>query len=274
MTSQRASATTGTISVAILYGALALAAGNCAARGGPVPEPHATATTAAGINQKTSTIPKKTTSAGTLSVNNSAPTANADDKDINPFTGQSLSEAQLRRTLEREKLITAIASEKTKQTQSNSELQLARLRNVAEKSRFSSEVKVLSPVSVPAPSSRRTDSATPSSRTTVSSARPQFLAPQSHFEITPAPAPAPAPLNVARSTRAEIRFQDEIIELKSGPSAATNVNVIASVDAQRQPTAESTQPRPINPINVTPATLPPIAPPAFPAMVPAPQFLN
>lgn len=270
MTTQRATLTTANISMVIFFSALALASGQCAAYGGPAPSPQtATAPTVhtAAISSKSPSSSKSVSGVGAPSgtAARPGPGADADDKDINPFTGQSLSEAQLRRTLEREKLITAIASEKTKQTQSNSELQMAKLRNVAEKSRFTSEVKVLSPITLPEPARRPTNSGL----------RPPAAQPTPSFATAAAPAPTPtgpvmAPPAQTRH-RSEIRFSDEIVELKAASSGAS---VIASVDAQRPPSADATQPRPITPITVTPATLPPSFPTPLSSMVPAPQLPN
>lgn len=186
-----------------------------------------------------------------------------DDKDINPFTGQSNSEAQLRRILEREKLITAIAGEKTKQTQSNSELQLARLRNAAEKNRFATESRTLIapvPVSATAPKKPATAIA-PDRPLSATLPPPAFDAPAP--ALTPAWTPAPA-------VRSEIRFADEIVELKAQrPSGSPSV--VASVDTQRSTDPQTGQPRAITPISIPPAGLPV---PQVQPVVPAPIIQN
>jgi len=270
---------------------MAAYAAPCAARGGPAPAPEAPSAqasthaasspgstkTQAQPNAPVSPEARADTGSATAIHKAAAGQTADDDKDINPFTGQSLSEAQLRRTLEREKLITAIASEKTKQTQSSSELQVARLRNAAEKSRFSSEVKILSPISPISPISQSSSLPTPGSgptpakRNAAGAQAPLGLfaptlagpAQPSHTSETYAPAPQGAG---ARASRAEIRFADEIVELK--PAASSAPSVVASVDAQRAST-DSAQPRPISPIAVPAAALPPV-PQTFP-LVPAPQ---
>ena len=244
------------ISLAVLL----LAGANCAARGGPAapasqPEPAKAA--AASSSATTASA----ASASTATATNNA--ADEVDKDINPFTGQSLSEAQLRRTLEREKLITAIASEKTKQTQSNSELQMAKLRNVAEKSRFASEVKVIAPVPIaPLPAAQSPSK----SRPLASPAAPTM--PWSDVAGANAGTVQFAGPALSAVPRAEIRFADEVVELKSGP--ARNPSVVASVDAQR--TAEQNQPRAINPIAVAPVALPPVQTMNSTPIVPPPQL--
>jgi hypothetical protein len=186
-----------------------------------------------------------------------------DDKDINPFTGQSLSEAQLRRTLEREKLVTAIASEKTKQTQSNSELQMARLRNAAEKSRLATEKQVLAPLSVQAPAPAKTRSLAPAP--VQSDNQPPNMV---WSGVTGGNTGA---TYTSGPARAEIKFADELVELKSGP--ARNPSVVASVDAQRS--ADQNQPRAIAPISVAPAALPAVQmPPSVSPIVPPPSPLQ
>lgn len=244
------------ISLAVLL----LAAGHCAARGGPAApaaQPKPAQTAAASVNAT------PTSAASTPA----AIASDEVDKDINPFTGQSQSEAQLRRTLEREKLITAIASEKTKQTQSNSELQMAKLRNVAEKSRLASEVKVIAPVPIaPLPASQAQSKArslnAPASAPTAAPIMPwQDVATTTSSPTFAAPALSAAP-------RAEIRFADEVVELKAGP--ARNPSVVASVDAQRTP--EQTQPRAITPIAVAPVALPPVQGMNSAPIVPPPQL--
>jgi hypothetical protein len=71
--------------------------------------------------------------------------------------------------------------------------------------------------------------------------------------------------------RAEIRFADELVELKSGP--ARNPSVVASVDAQRS--ADQNQPRAIAPISVAPAALPAVQmPPSVSPIVPSPSPLQ
>ncbi|MBD8051085.1 hypothetical protein [Limnohabitans radicicola] len=261
---------------------MATSAAPCAARGGPAPIPDAPSASSASspglakVQPNPPSKPEVRSDAGSATVPAKAATAGQtadDDKDINPFTAQPLSEAQLRRTLEREKLITAIASEKTKQTQSSSELQVARLRNAAEKSRFSSEVKILSPISpsapLPTPGSVPGSGPSPAKRTAAGAqAQPGFFAPTlaGHAQLTHTPETfAPAPQG-ARASRAEIRFADEIVELK--PAASSAPSIVASVDAQRAST-DSAQPRPISPIAVPAAALPPV-PQTFP-LVPAPQ---
>lgn len=239
------------ISLAVLL----LAAGHCAARGGPAApaaQPEAAKTAAPSAN-----------AASTSAANTPAPNADEVDKDINPFTGQSLSEAQLRRTLEREKLITAIASEKTKQTQSNSELQMAKLRNVAEKSRLASEVKVIAPVPIAAlPTAPTLSKARSPAAPTAAPTMPW----QDVATTTPSPTLATPALSAA--PRAEIRFADEVVELKAGP--ARNPSVVASVDAQRTP--EQNQPRAITPIAVAPVALPPVQGMSSAPIVPPPQL--
>ena len=265
---------TAQTSKAIFIGVLTLISSYSLARGGPAPQETAVTKPAAPAQTQTK---GPTGDAASQPHKSAIPTADLDDKDINPFTGQSLSEAQLRRTLEREKLITAISAEKTKQTQSNSELQTARLRNAAEKSRLSTEMVVLSPVAMPSPapnaSTRKTSKAASSLTTaaanTVRTATP--ASPAGAMTLSPnAAGPsqdvAPSP---SRSSRAEIKFSDEIVELKAG--RFTGTSVIASVDAQRQPPADANQPRSITPITVPPATLPALPSP-FSSMVPAPNL--
>jgi hypothetical protein len=253
-----------TLHTLILLSALLMTASTCFARGGPAPpaksdKPSNTnaASSSVGASAPTHTLQNNTT----------ATPNEADEKDINPFTGGSMSEAQLRRTLEREKLITAIASEKTKQTQSNSELQMARLRNAAEKSRLATVTKEFAPLPVAAapPLARQPSPAKPSPSTPRAVDRGSSL---SLGDSAAAPITLISPSQgAALGTRAEIRFVDELVELKPGP--ARNPSVVASVDTQRS--ADQNQVRPINPITVSPAGLP--APQVFPnasPVIPAP----
>jgi hypothetical protein len=252
------------MSLTLVLLSVLLASANSSARGGPAAPPPTAASSAPAESGKTAAAATSASSSGSTSAPKTAPAQDAapdaEDKDINPFTGQSLSEAQLRRTLEREKLITAIASEKTKQTQSNSELKMAQLRNAAEKSRLATETRVLAPLPVATPSASPPASARARPSSPVAS-RSEIQPPSMPWSDVPGSAASNAPRGSA-GTRAEIRFADELVELKAGP--ARNPSVVASVDAQRS--ADQNQPRAITPISVGPAGLP--APQTLPGLSP------
>ncbi len=173
---------------------------------------------------------------------------------INPFTGQSLSEEELSRQLNRAKLVTQLGQEKVKQAQNAADLALAMVRSEAETIRMRGEALAQAKQSV--------QPTKPSTKILIKPAKVSEQAAMQDAPSTPiANAPAPAPWSTSAPSGAlssmgagpasgTVRIGEETLSVASsysGPAAQ-----VQWVDSQQRQAARAGSP--LQPINVQPAT--------------------